>query len=188
MQEAAFGPIGQDGGDGNGQNPGPDDSANNSPFDRAHPLDGSNPHDGGGNDVGRGERDTPVGGDLNDGRRRGLGGKPVDGLHSHNLVAHGSDDPPPARCRSGRHGQGARHLDPERHGKFRGVQEMEPGGKLGEGAVPGRGKENQCDDAHGLLGIIGAMTESNPGGADELCLGEDLVDQLGPEFVEQHDQ
>jgi len=53
-----------------------------------------------------------------------------------------------------------------------------------ESAVPGRGKENQRDDSHGFLGVIGAMTESNPGGADELCLGKYLVDHLGSEFVE----
>jgi len=121
VQEAAFSPIGQDGGDGDGQNPGPDDVADDSPFDGAHALDGADSHDGRGNDVGRGERNAPVGGDLNDCRRRGLGGKPVDGLHPHDLVAHGTDDPPAPRRRARRHGERTGELDPERNGKFRGV-------------------------------------------------------------------
>jgi hypothetical protein len=176
--ECFAGEVADEAGDGEGEDPGPDDAGDDAPFDGAQAFGGANAHDRRGDDVGGGERDAEVGRAFDDGGGGGLGGEAVDGLQFHHLVAHRFDDAPAAAGGAGGHHEGAGDHDPAVDFKFGGLQEAEPVGQVFEGAGLGAGEEREGDDAHGFLGVVGAMGKSHPGRAHNLQLAEVFVDEV----------
>ena len=58
-------PVACDGGYRQRQHPSPDHPFDNAPFDSAEPFGGADSHDRSGDDMGGGQRDAPMGGELN---------------------------------------------------------------------------------------------------------------------------
>src|SRR4051794_31256734 len=103
----------------------------------------------------RGKRYSPMGASFDDRRGGRLGCEAVNGLHLYHVMAHGADDSPPARGGSRSHREGADELHPQCNIKSGCVQEMKPGWQVVEGlCLCCRSEQGQCDDSHGLLGII----------------------------------
>ena len=97
-----------------------------------------------------------------------LGGKAAHRFQLGDLAAHGVDDAPAAGERSQGNG-GMRHQhNPERDGQV-------PGCIHHQVAVSRDGEEYAGDDAHGFLGIVGAMSQAVKSGRDELPAPEKMV-------------
>ncbi len=102
----------QSAGKRNSEDPGPDHVAGDTPFNCAEALCGTDAHDGSGNDVGCGERDTQMAGSLNNHGCRALGGKAVNGGHADQLGAHGFNNSSASGGSSACQGDGADPGDP----------------------------------------------------------------------------
>ena len=96
----------------NSEHPGPYHVAGDTPFDCAEAFCGTDSHNGGGNDVGCGERDAQTAGNLNDHGCRALGCKAVNGGHADQLGAHGFNNSSAAGGSTGCQGDGADPGDP----------------------------------------------------------------------------
>src|SRR6266404_4243242 len=145
--------VGEEGGDGDGQNPGPNHAFDDRPFNGAEAAGGADAHDGSGDVVGGGDGDAEVGGGEDDGGGAGLGGKAVDRMELHHFVAEGPDNAPTADRRAGAHGERANDFDPEGDAFLGGIngcaEEGEPGRRVVEVAGLGGREEGEGDDAHG---------------------------------------
>ena len=72
----------------------------------------------------RRHRDAPMACYLDNGGGGGLSRESVNGLQSYDLVSHGADNAPTARCGTRRHRHRTRQLDPQRHRKLRRAEEV----------------------------------------------------------------
>ena len=103
------------------------------------------------------------------GRRR-FSGEAVNGFELQHLDAQGLDDLPSAEDRAEAHGQRADQDDPLRH-----IERLDLAG----------GEERHGDDAHGLLGVVGAVAEGHEGRREDLEPAEVLADDAGSEVTEE---
>ena len=140
-------------GRGHGDDPGRDHASGHVPAHLGAPAD-ARTQDGAGRHLGGRQRVAEVAGQQDGRRRRRLRRHPLRRLDLGQALAHGPDDPPAADPRAQADGQGAGHDHP------RGCL-----GTRGEGSV---GDQGQGDDAHGLLGVVGAVGQRHHGGRADL--------------------
>src|SRR3954471_23631679 len=90
--------VGDEGGDGDGEDPGPDHALDDGPFDGVETAGSADAHDGGGDVVRGGDGNTEERGGKDDGGGAGLGGEAVDWVQLHHFMAQGFDDSPTTNC------------------------------------------------------------------------------------------
>jgi hypothetical protein len=97
-------------------------------------------------------------------------GEAVLRLHLVHPLAERADDPPTADVGPGRDCQSRRDLHPVRDVEAR------------DRAVR---VEGECNDAHSLLRVVGAVREGDPGAGEELAGTESPVGEAGGEPVKE---
>src|SRR5690606_3178862 len=100
------------------KDPCPDHAFHHGPADRRKALCRADAHDRRRDVVRRRNRYAEMRSRKNHAGRGRFRGEPVDRMQLDQLVAEGADDAPAAHRRSGRHGQGAEHLDPGGDGEL----------------------------------------------------------------------
>ncbi len=147
-------------GAGDGEYPGPDDAASDSPADRGKTARSSNADNGAGDRV-RGADGDAKGGGADEGEAAsGLGREAAEGIELGDALAHGLDDAPAARHGSPSDGQVA--ADDYPIGNDEGLEQAS-------------GNERGGDDAHAFLRVVGAVAEAVASGGDELQAAEPLI-------------
>ena len=115
-------------------------------------------------------------------RNHGCGGslrcKAVDWLQSHHMFSKRLDNAPAAHRCAGRHRQRANNFDPCCDFELRGHEELKLRRKIAKRAGAGGRKQRQRYHAHGLLRVVGSVTESHESGGRNLQLAEGAIDRL----------
>ncbi len=151
-------------GAGDGEYPGPDDAASDSPADRGKTARSSNADNGAGDRV-RGADGDAKGGGADEGEAAsGLGREAAEGIELGDALAHGLDDAPAARHGSPGNSQVAANEHPVRND---------------EGLEQTSGHERRRDNAHAFLRVVGAVAEAVASGGDELQAAEPLINFQG---------
>jgi len=144
--------------------------------------------------VSCGDGNPERGGDSDDDSGAGFCGEPVDGLQSDHFVTESLNDAPATGSGTGGHDDSAEQFDPGGDLKFFGVfgqcgaEEAEPFGEIIKFSAGGSGGECEGDDAHGFLGIVGAVHESHGTGTEQLCASEDESDGAWAPVLQQEVQ
>ena len=115
-----------------------------------------------------GEGNAVITGCLNDERGARLCRESMHGLQFYHAVTECADDAPTTRGRTHRHGRGAETYDPGGQREGRRFKKTQPARQVIEAARFCAGKESECDDAHGFLGVIAAVAMRHPGRAEDL--------------------
>src|SRR5438067_1835286 len=128
-----------------GDDPGPNDTARYSPFNRRHATCGADADDSAGDRVGRADRNSAPGGtDEADGARC-FRAKASDGPKRRYSLAHCADDSPAAGERTQAYGRMGHQNNPKRN-----IEGLDITG----------GEQHAGDDAHGFLGVVGSMAKT----------------------------
>ena len=138
---------------GNGKDPGRNHLARYVPVNGFDTLGGADTHDGARYDVGRRYGQVQQCGRKDDDCRVEVGSKSVNGMHLEYLAADGTDDFPSAYAGTQGHSSSAEQFDDSRD--FQCVDES-------------AGKQGQCNDPHGFLGIIGTVRKGHESGRQDL--------------------
>ena len=136
---------GHDRGGRDRDDPGEQDASSDAPADALRTARRADAHDRAGDDVRRRDGHAEMSRADEDGRGRRLGREPMDGLELDHAVTHRVHDPPAADGRPERQRGGRHDDDPDR----------DFDGRDGTG-----GEQRQCDDAHGLLGVVRAVANA----------------------------
>ena len=118
------------------------------------PANGPGTEDRAGGDLGGGQRETEVRRGEDHRCGAGSGGEALRRLDLADALAEGLDDPPPAHAGAERDREPRGENDPERRA---GVHGQRAGGD-----------QRERDDAHGLLGVVGAVGERDHRRGDDL--------------------
>ena len=150
----------EEGGAGNGEDPGEHNAAGDAPANGGEASRRANTHDGAGDRMRRADGNA----EFRRAEQRqgpgGLRGKAAEGIELGDALSHGFDDAPAACHRAATHGQVAADDDPV--GNFRGFQQAPS-------------DERGGDDAHPLLRVIGAVAEAVTRGGDKLQAAEPAI-------------
>src|SRR5260370_701274 len=151
----------EEGGAGDGEDPGEDDAARYTPADGGKAAGSADADDGAGDGVGGADGDAEMGGAHQGESAGGFGGKSAEGGEIGDALAHGLDDAPAAGHGAACHGQVTADDDPV--GDIVGLHEA-------------AGDEGGGDDAHAFLGVVGAVAEAVARGRKQLQAAEPAVD------------
>src|SRR5260370_3802088 len=138
---------------GNGQHPGPYDSAGHAPANGAEPLQRADAENGAGDRMGGADGNTAETGHDQGGRRSGFRAKTVHRSQFDNALPHGLDDAPAAKQCPYAH----RHMT----GQDRLRWDIGRGGKYA--SLLTGGNEQEKNDAHGFLSIVPAVPQAIKG-------------------------
>src|SRR5882672_1615798 len=145
---------------GDGEYPGPDDAASDTPADSGKAARSSDA-DNGARDRVRGADGNAKSGCADEGEPTGgFGRETAEGIELGDALAHGLDDAPAARHSSSSNRQVAANDYPVGDD---------------EGLEQSSGHERGGDDAHAFLCVVGAVAEAVAGGGDELQATEPLI-------------
>src|SRR5256885_6564975 len=151
------------GGAGDGEDPGHDDAARNAPTNGGEPTRGADADDCAGDGVRGADRNAEER-VADDGEATGgFGGEASEGRELGDALAHGLDDAPAAGHRAAAHGEIAADDDPVRNFE---VRQKAPGHK------------RSGDDAHAFLRVVKAVAEAEERRGNELEAAEPAVDSL----------
>ena len=100
-------------------------------------------------------------------------------------VPQRADDAPPAHGGPRRHGQRAEQLDPKRHAKNWRAQKTERRRQAIQRPALRARKQDQREDAHGFLGVVGSMAKPHERGAGHLQAAEHAVNEVWALAVQQ---
>src|ERR1051325_7717458 len=149
------------GGARDGEDPGPDDAAGNSPANGGEATRGSDADDGTGDGVSSAYGNAKDGIDDQSEASSGLCGQSTERRELSDALAHGLDNAPAAGHGSAAHGEVTAKDYPKRNLKcFQKASRYESGG----------------DDAHAFLRIVGAVAEAEKRGGKKLQAAEGAID------------
>jgi hypothetical protein len=163
-------PPRQQEGEGDGEDPRPDDTTNHAPAHSGEAAGRTNAHDGGADDMGRADRNAEMRGTADDEGGRRFSGKAVDRLQLDDAGAQRADDTPTTNSRTQPHHERTAEFDPQRDGKI--------------GAAIGQ-RQGEGDDAHRFLRVIHAVAKGHESRRYQLQFSEDAVDAVEIAFVNQ---
>ena len=155
---------------GDGDDPGPHDAASDSPTNGGQAVNGADSYDGPRDGVGGADGNAREGGGKQSDGAGGFGAKPANGFELGDSLPHGFYDAPTAEVGSG--GDGGMG------GKNDGPMQATPASQHVGLAHESPGVEGTGDDPHGLLGVVGAMTQTIGSGGEQLQPAEQPVDRL----------
>src|SRR6266705_3433659 len=151
----------EEGGSGNGEDPGEDDATGNPPAHGGKAAGGADADDGARNGVRGADRDAKVCRSDEGESACGFRGEAAEGIELGDALAHGFDNAPTTSHGAAAHGQMAAHDDPVGH-----VVSLQQAAS----------DEGRGDNAHAFLSVIGAVTEAVGGSGKELQAAEPAVD------------
>src|SRR5258707_10273525 len=150
------------GGAGDGEDPGPDDAAGDAPADGSEAAGSAYSDDGAGDGVSSADRDAEDRVHYECEAAGSFRGESAEGRQLGDALAHGLDDAPAAGHGAAAHRQVAADDNPE--------------GGCGELLQRTSGHQRGGDNAHAFLCVIRSVAEAKECGRDELKAAEDAID------------
>src|SRR4029453_4655237 len=173
---------------GQGKEPCPDDTLNDSPFHSAKTFHDTHAHDRSGDHVRGGKRNAVIACCLNDHRGACLCRESMHRLQFHHAMAKRANDSPAARGCSHCHGRGAETYYPRgQHENWR-FKKTQPARQMIEAARFCARKKSECNDAHGFLRVIAAVAMRHPRRAKNLQFTKKRLHKMGRETLQRYEQ
>src|SRR5579872_4045973 len=164
------GRSGNQGGSGDGEDPGPDDASGDAPADCGKTIDGADAHDGAGDGVRGADGDAGQGGAEQSDGAGAFGTESAERFQLGDLLSHGVDDAPSAEVGAGGDGGVG--------GQDDGPVEASPVGEhVGLGHESG-GVESAGDNSHCFLRVIATVAERVGSGGKQLEFAKPFVHGL----------
>src|SRR2546428_9267291 len=143
-----------------GDDPGPNDAARHTPFNRRHPARGADADDSAGDRVGCADWNSTPGGTDNANGARCFRAKASNRPKRRYSLAHCADDSPTARERTQTYGRMRHQNNPKRNIERLDITSSE---------------QHAGDDAHRFLRVVGSVAETEQGSGKKLQAPEILV-------------